>query len=93
MVPRLSKESTAELVQAQELNNLLLVGEMIAKTALMRRESRGTHYREDFPEQDDANWVKAITIKKVNDKMQLGTLKIDKEWKPEKGDLGTMPWA
>ncbi len=31
-------------------DNFLLTAEMIARSALLREESRGTHYREDFPE-------------------------------------------
>ncbi len=34
------------------LANALIVGEMIAKSALIRRESRGTHYRDDYPDSD-----------------------------------------
>lgn len=37
-----------------ELRNLTLVGKLIAQSALHRRESRGGHYRSDFPTQDDA---------------------------------------
>ena len=80
LVPRLSVESAPELVQALELTNLLQVGEIVANTALMREESRGGHYRDDFPEQDDTNWLQAITVKKVAGNMQLGTLKLDEKW-------------
>ena len=44
-----------------ELGNLLDVGEAIVKAALDRTESRGSHYREDFPAQDSA-WDKRILI-------------------------------
>jgi L-aspartate oxidase len=33
-----------------ELANLLLVGRMVVEAALLRRESRGAHYRRDYPE-------------------------------------------
>ena len=39
----------------------------------MRTESRGTFYREDYPERDDKNWLKWIIVKNVNGKMTLST--------------------
>ena len=39
---------------ALDLRNLLLVSEMVARSALQRRESRGAHYREDCPDKDPA---------------------------------------
>jgi L-aspartate oxidase len=36
--------------------NLLTVSRLIARAALRREESRGGHFREDFPERDDRNW-------------------------------------
>ena len=42
-----------ELIQRWELNNLLMVSMICAQGALNRRESRGGHFREDFPERKD----------------------------------------
>jgi len=39
---------------AQDLGNLLIVSESIARSALERRESRGGHFRQDYPEKDPA---------------------------------------
>ena len=36
--------------------NLVTVARLIARAALRRHESRGAHYRDDFPERDDLNW-------------------------------------
>ena len=41
-----------DLVHALEINNLIDVGVLMATAALARRESRGSHYREDYPERD-----------------------------------------
>jgi succinate dehydrogenase/fumarate reductase flavoprotein subunit len=46
--------------QALDLRNLLTAAELIARSALMREDSRGAHYREDFPRADDTNWLKNI---------------------------------
>ncbi|MCE9581923.1 MAG: L-aspartate oxidase [Planctomycetes bacterium] len=43
-------------VPGWELQNMLTVSGIIARCALSREESRGTHYRTDFPETDDAHW-------------------------------------
>ncbi len=39
-----------------ELQNMLLVARLIATAALTREESRGCHYRSDFPDPDDQHW-------------------------------------
>ena len=43
-----------ELLERWELDNLLDVAMVITQGALMRQESRGAHFREDFPERSDA---------------------------------------
>jgi succinate dehydrogenase / fumarate reductase flavoprotein subunit/fumarate reductase flavoprotein subunit len=48
--------------QALDMRNMLTASELIARSALMREESRGAHYREDFAKSDDANWLKNIYL-------------------------------
>ena len=43
-----------------ELANLIILAEMITNSALQREESRGAHFRKDFPDRDDINWKKHI---------------------------------
>ncbi len=50
--------------QAIELGNLLTVGDLIVRSALARKESRGAHYRNDFPNRDDATFGKHSLIAK-----------------------------
>lgn len=47
-------DSAAELDGTGELRNLLVVGRLITDAALARRESRGSHYRTDYPQNDEA---------------------------------------
>jgi succinate dehydrogenase / fumarate reductase flavoprotein subunit len=47
-----------EIVEALELRSLIVVGRMILESALNRQESRGAHFREDYPERDDTNFLK-----------------------------------
>lgn len=53
-----SKIFNTALIYALELENLLDLSESIVLGALNRKEHRGAHFREDFPERDDENWLK-----------------------------------
>jgi len=46
-----------ELVEALECDHLLSLAAVIVESALLRRESRGAHFREDYPERDDRNFL------------------------------------
>jgi succinate dehydrogenase/fumarate reductase flavoprotein subunit len=63
-----------EWIEALEVENLVLLLEATAKAALMRTESRGVHYREDYPVVDDDNWLKEIAVRlKPDGSLQLST--------------------
>ena len=49
-------------VEAFEFQNMCDVAGLIREAAILRTESRGSHYREDFPEQDDLKWKKHIVL-------------------------------
>jgi succinate dehydrogenase/fumarate reductase flavoprotein subunit len=59
--------------QALDMQNLLLASELIAHSALLREESRGAHYREDFPGTDNAHWLKNIYAARDSDGVKLWT--------------------
>ena len=46
------------VVFARQLYNMLQLARVIAQGARMRDESRGAHYKPDFPDRDDKNWMK-----------------------------------
>lgn len=62
---------TNEIVKAIETINMITIGEVIALSALERKESRGAHYRDDHPYKDDKNWIKRITVKLENNNIKL----------------------
>jgi succinate dehydrogenase / fumarate reductase, flavoprotein subunit len=52
------KVFNSDLIHALELDSLLDVAETIAAGGIAREESRGAHYRSDFPNRDDGQWLK-----------------------------------
>jgi fumarate reductase (CoM/CoB) subunit A len=84
----------SDMVLAFEQRNLLDVAEVIIRAATMRQESRGSHYRADYPERDDAQWLTNLFVTREG-----GELKLAKKWVNEAhgwSDLGKvtiMPWG
>ena len=70
-LPRARAESPKEFLEKMEVENALLVAEMILRSALMREESRGAHFRRDFPQPNDSKWKGNIFLKKSSGGMQL----------------------
>ena len=60
-----------ELLNAWELGNMLDIAEVVAACALNRKESRGGHSREDFPNRDDQEWLKHTLAWKENGKVKV----------------------
>lgn len=60
-----STVTTTADVSAWEATNLLTVSAALAAAAEMREETRGSHWREDFPERDDANWSGHVDVQVV----------------------------
>jgi succinate dehydrogenase/fumarate reductase flavoprotein subunit len=89
------REFNLEWLEALEIPNLLDLAMMVVQSALFRTESRGAHFREDFPETDNENWLCHTLLKKEGDKMVLSkapvvmtrikpseTEKVGPYWKP-----------
>lgn len=60
-----------------ELANMLTVSALVATSALQRIESRGTHYRTDHAERDDASWCRDVELQRAEDGsigLRLGAL-------------------
>lgn len=55
-----------ELVEALEAINLVRTAELLVRSALIRMESRGAHYRTDYPQTDNKNWLKHIVWRLEN---------------------------
>ncbi len=59
-------------VEAIQVPYMVDVAEMIARSAIFRTESRGAHYREDYPE-TRSDWLKHTCVMKKDGAMELGT--------------------
>jgi succinate dehydrogenase / fumarate reductase, flavoprotein subunit len=66
-----TKWSNQTLNFARELENMLVLARVVTLGALARNESRGAHYKPDFPDRDDANWLKTTRAKWQNGEINL----------------------
>ena len=58
------KRYNKEWIEALQIENMIQTLEMIARSALARKESRGVHYRKDFPKTNNKEWLKNTLLKK-----------------------------
>jgi succinate dehydrogenase/fumarate reductase flavoprotein subunit len=65
--PRLN----AEWQEWLNLDSLLTVSDMIVASALQRKESRGAHYRSDYPEPDNSHYLQNIYVQRESEGMRL----------------------
>jgi succinate dehydrogenase/fumarate reductase flavoprotein subunit len=85
VAPKLMAASAHDLRLCHEMKHKILSAEMKLRAGLERRESRGLHYRADYPYRDDKNFLCYIAIRKgKNGSMTLSKVNIKDEWK---GDL------
>jgi len=83
IVPKLFARDPHELRLAHETRNMVLSAEMRLRSSLFRTESRGNHYREDYPQRDDKNWLAWTKIRQERGKMKLEKVPIPKKWWPD----------
>jgi succinate dehydrogenase/fumarate reductase flavoprotein subunit len=87
-------EDPHSLVRCHEASCIALCAEIGFRAALARTESRGWHYREDYPQQDDKNWLKWVIVKKIQDNMVVTTESIPIErYKIKPGQTTVVPDA
>ncbi len=61
-LPQLSAKDYHGLFNCHEARAMAVCAEMTFRSALVRMESRGWHYREDYPQRDDKNWLKWVIV-------------------------------
>ena len=72
-IPDLAASDPHHLAAVHEARAMVLCAEMFYRASLARQESRGWHLREDFPDRDDAAWLKWITVQDRDGEMFLST--------------------
>lgn len=80
----LKAEDYHGLLSCHEAEAMVLSAEMFFKAASLRKESRGWFLREDYPNIDNKNWLKWITLKNVDGEMTFGTEDVPVEKYPIK---------
>jgi succinate dehydrogenase / fumarate reductase flavoprotein subunit len=76
------KRFNLDLLEAVELGFLLEIAEVVTVAAIHRKESRGGHFREDFPDRDDENFMQHTMTYKDEDATSEGIPGMRLEWKP-----------
>jgi succinate dehydrogenase / fumarate reductase flavoprotein subunit len=61
----------SDLTEAIELGNLLDIADAIVAGAMAREESRGAHYREDFPKRDDTRFLAHTLVRRVDGRVSI----------------------
>ncbi|MFC2070172.1 FAD-dependent oxidoreductase [Chloroflexota bacterium] len=83
LVPKLMAKDSHQLWLDHELKNLVLDSEMTLRASLFRTESRGLHYREDYPRRDDPAWLAWVKLKEKQGRMILFKEPVPEQWWPD----------
>lgn len=83
LAPKILARDLHQLRLAHETRNMLLSAEMRLRSGLFRTESRGNHFREDFPSRHDPEWLAWTKIGQKDGKMELSRIRIPGAWHPD----------
>jgi succinate dehydrogenase/fumarate reductase flavoprotein subunit len=82
LVPKLYARDIHDLRLAIETKNMVFNAELQLRASLFRTESRGTHYREDYPRRDDPEWLAWVLLKNIDGVIVPSKQAIPEEWRP-----------
>jgi succinate dehydrogenase/fumarate reductase flavoprotein subunit len=83
LVPKLYATDPHGLRLVHETKNMVLNAEMRLRASLFRTESRGCHYREDYPRREDPDWLAWVVLKKEKGAMTVSKKPVPKAWWPD----------
>jgi succinate dehydrogenase/fumarate reductase flavoprotein subunit len=79
-----SRVYNQELIEGLENHFLVTTAKCVAKGALLRTESRGAHYRDDYPKTDHRNWLQHLVMRHVDGELKIEKVPVDlNEIRPE----------
>jgi succinate dehydrogenase/fumarate reductase flavoprotein subunit len=70
-IERIYPATLKDLIRKRELENGALILKAILQGSVLRKESRGSFFRKDFPGQDDQNWMKNTCCRLVKGELQI----------------------
>ena len=85
MLPELQAADPHYLAACHEVKSMTLCAELTLRAALLRNESRGFHFREDYPALDNEHWLKWVILKRDGDGIGISTRPVPI------GDYGVRP--
>ncbi len=91
MLPRIGADSAHELIKAIEARSMTTVAKTMATAAQHREESRGWHFRKDFPMTDNKNWLKWIDLTKDGDRIKIALKKVETPFLAPEHEYTTPP--
>jgi succinate dehydrogenase/fumarate reductase flavoprotein subunit len=83
LVPKIKATDAHQWRMAIEAKNMALDAEIRLRASLFRIESRGTHFREDYPRRDDPAWLAWVKVKDEQGKMKVSKEPIPEKWWPD----------
>lgn len=95
LMTKLAIREPLDYALAFEQRNLHDVAEVIIETARMRKESRGAHYRADYPERDDDNWMTNLFATHKDGELSIRRHWINEDtgWTDNPKDIRISPWG
>jgi succinate dehydrogenase/fumarate reductase flavoprotein subunit len=83
LVPQIKAGDAHEWRMALEAKNMALDAEMRLRASLFRTESRGSHFREDYPQRDDPSWLAWVKVKEEHGQMKVFKEPVPQKWWPD----------
>ena len=78
-----------EWIESLEVLNMIELGELITTAALERTESRGAHYRIDYPAADNSHWLRNLVLTKKGKGIEVNSISIDdSRWRLTRSSSG-----
>ncbi|HYD16771.1 MAG TPA: FAD-binding protein [Candidatus Nanoarchaeia archaeon] len=82
LVEQLSAKDPHGLCRCIDAESMVLSAELFFRSSLARKESRGFHFREDYPRTDNSEWLRWVIVRSVSGNMEIATERIPIETYP-----------